>query len=229
MFDRPPYYRLRNGQPAGGFLLDLSLAVLDHSAIPYVVRELPAARVTATFANEVVNACGTGWFRTPEREGFARFSTPLYQDRPLVAAVNASAGACPESTTLARLLDEKKHWGLRGGFSYGPAIDARLAALPDDRIHRFNDAAAMLALVARGRLDAMLIEPEELAWLVGRHPEYAGTVCALALEDAPPGNGRHIMCDASVSPDTMARIDAAIVEFVGEDAQRARCLVALRH
>ncbi len=228
VFDRPPYYRLRDGHPAGGFLLDLSLAVLDRSAVPYAVRELPAPRVTDTFEKQDVAACATGWFMTPQRQAFARFSAPLYQDKPLVAAMGAT-GACPDKTTLDRLLVEKHRWGLRRGFSYGQDFDAKLAALPDGRVHRFTESASMLELVAKGRLDAVLIEPEEFSWLVGQHPEYAARLRTCALSDVRPGNSRHIMCDAAVSPAILARIDAAIGEFVGEPAQKARRLLALRH
>ena len=227
VFDRPPFYRLKDGRPDGGFLLDNTLAFLDRARIPYVVQEMPPGRIVSTFLALDLEACAVGWFKTPEREAFLRFSAPIYRDRPLAVAVGA--GVCPDEATLADFLAVKPHWGLRNGFSYGPQADALLAALPEGRLHRLSDPAQMLPLLAKGRLDAVLIEPEEFAWRMDEDASLAEKVRACPLADAPPGNLRYVMCDASVSPEVLARLDAAIGEFLGEAAQRGRLLAAMRH
>lgn len=229
VFDRPPYYRLHDGHPAGGFLLDLARAVLDRAAIPYVVREMPPPRILATFEQHDIQACAVGWFKTPERETFARFSRPIYRNKPLVVALGATSDACPSQPTLSQFVREKYRWGLRLGFSYGPTADAAFADLPEERIHRFTDPAHLLPLLAKGRVDAALIEPEEFSWLMCHNPEYAGSVRICSLADAPPGNQRYIMCDASVPPEMMARIDTAIREFVGEPADKRSLRQEARH
>jgi polar amino acid transport system substrate-binding protein len=229
VFDRPPYYRLHDGHPAGGFLLDLARAVLDRAAIAYVVREMPPSRILATFEQHNVQACTVGWFKTSERETFARFSAPIYRNKPLVVALGVTSDACPPRPTLAQFVREKRRWGLRLGFSYGPAADAVFADLPEERVHRFPDAAHLLPLLAKGRVDAALIEPEEFSWLMSSNPEYAGSVRSCALADAPPGNERYIMCDASVPPEMLARIDAALGEYIGKSAEKLRMRLADRH
>ncbi|HCR12715.1 transporter substrate-binding domain-containing protein [Solidesulfovibrio sp.] len=227
VFDRPPFYRMKDGRPDGGFLLDNTLAFLERAHIPYVVEEMPPGRVLSTFLSRDAEACAVGWFKTPDREAFARFSAPIYRNRPLAVAV--SAGACPDKATLADFLAAKPHWGLRNAFSYGPQADALLAALPEGRLHRLSDPARMLPLLAIGRLDAVLIEPEEFSWRTGQDKDLAAAVRLCPLADAPPGNLRYVMCDGSVSPEILARLDAAIGEFMGEAAQRGRQFATMRH
>ena len=231
VFDRPPYYHLEHGQPVGGFLLILAQVALDRAGVSHAVREMPPGRILATFESEDVNACAVGWLETPARGRFARFSAPIYYNKPLGAAVSAAApdvGA--GANTLDQLLRHKKwNWGLRLGFSYGPALDAAFTAAPEGAVARFSDPAIMLRLLARGRLDAILIEPEELAWLLSREPQLAGAVRFVPLADAPPRLARHIMCDDTVPPAVMERIDAAIDELIGPAADRARRDFAKRH
>lgn len=229
VFDRPPYYLLDGGRPAGGFLLVNAMAVLDRAGLAYVVREMPPGRVLSTLAALDVDACAVGWLETPERRDFARFSAPIYRNKPLIAALGATSAACPQNAALAGLLAAKDHWGLRNGFSYGPRADALLATVPEERLHRFSDPELLLPLLAKGRLDAVLMEPEEFSWRMARDAALARTVRACPLADACEGVTRHIMCDMTVPPETMARIDAAVGDFMGEAADRARVLLAQRH
>lgn len=229
LFDRPPYYRLHDGHPAGGFLLILAQAAFDRAALDYVVQDMPPPRILATLRRNATPACAVGWFRTPEREGFARYSRPLYTDKPLGVALGTNSPACPPQASLARLLHEKYRWGLRPGFSYGPSVDAALAALPPERVHRVAEPGVLLPLLARGRLDAVLIEPEEFAWLASQDPQNAPRTRLCSLSDTPSAPTRYIICDAAVPEADLARLDAAIDELVGERAQEARHLLALRH
>lgn len=104
-------------------------------------------------------------------------------------------------------------WGLREGFSYGHSFDQAFAHAPANRIKRFSDTTHMAKLLAQGRLDAMPVDPEELAWILGRHPELKSHIRLIKLADAPPGDDRHIMCSASVTPQELTRLDAAILDF----------------
>jgi len=212
VFDRPPYYQLQHGQPSGGFLLTTALAVFAQAGIPVAVREMPPGRVVAMLKDSPSRACAVGWYKTSEREAFARFSEPLYRNQPTVVAVRATVPV-PETRSpfLADLLATGWHWGLREGFSYGAEYDRLLAAYPTAK--RFADTAHMVELLAKGRLDAMLVEPEELAWVLAAKPALRKDIRVVRLADASLGGRRHIMCGLGVSPGEMARLDAAIESF----------------
>lgn len=221
IFNRPPYYSLQDGKPAGGFLLDIALAVLDRAGIVPAVREMPPSRILMAIRTTDADACAVGWVKTPEREKAVWFSLPLYHNAALgVAVATTRTRHIPDALRLGDLQKSEWNWGLRLGFSYGQAIDAAFAAVPEDRVRRFSDTAQMLRLLVRGRVDALLIEPEELAWLLDREPGLAGKVRLLPLADAPPGATRHIMCGPAVDPAVLKRIDTAIAAYLETEAVR---------
>lgn len=212
VFDRPPYYQLQHGQPSGGFLLTTALTVFDQASIPVVVREMPPGRVVAMLRDGPSRACAVGWYKTTEREAFARFSHPLYRNQPTAVAMRATLPP-PQARSpfLADLLAAGWLWGLREGFSYGAEYDQTLAEYPTAK--RFADTAHMVELLAKDRLDAILVEPEELAWVLAAKPALRKHVRVVRLADSPLGGKRHIMCGLGVSPEEMARLDAAIETF----------------
>jgi polar amino acid transport system substrate-binding protein len=216
VFNRPPYYSLHHGRPDGGFLLTTALAAFQWADIPVAVREMPPGRIIATLKAPGERACAVGWYKTPEREAFGRFSLPIYRNQPLVVAM-AQTLALPDTRSpfLADLLAAGWRWGLREGFSYGPDFDQTLAAYP--AIRRFADSGHMVELLAQGRLDAMLIEPEELAWILKNTPRLGQSIRVVRLADAPAGGQRHILCSAAVSKEEMARLDAAIETFTATE------------
>lgn len=212
VFDRPPYYQLHDGQPSGGFLLTTALAVFAQAGIPVVVREMPPGRVVVMLKEEPSRACAVGWYKTAQREAFARFSEPLYRNQPITVAVRASLSVPgTRSPFLADLLATEWHWGLREGFSYGAKYDQLLAGYPTAK--RFADTAHMVELLAKGRLDAILVEPEELAWILAKKPALRKAIRIVRLADPPLDGKRHIMCGLGVSPGEMARLNAAIESF----------------
>lgn len=229
VFHRPPYYILDQGRPAGGFLLDIALAVLDRAGIPYNVEEMPPNRILSVLSARDIQACAVGWLRTSEREAFARYSAPLYHNRPLGVAVNAKTPPFGGTHRLDTLLKAGLTWGLREGFSYGPAIDAAFAAYPAQKIRRFSSNQHLLRLLAHKRLDAILIEPEELSWHLSQEPELAASLRLLPLADAPAGFSRHILCDAAVPPAVMDRIDAALAAYLATAEGRQRAALTARH
>lgn len=218
VFHRPPYYLLSDGQPAGGFLLTTALAAFERARIPVTVREMPPGRITATVADGKSRVCAVGWIKTPQREAVARFSLPLYRNQPVAVAVGSTIPIAPyPPPPLETLLQAGLHWGLREGFSYGKSFDKAFAEQPPSVVKRFADTTHMVTLVAQGRLDAILVDPEELAWIISTKPELGSRVRLIQLADAPPGNDRTIMCNRAVPPETIARLDAAITEVLGTE------------
>ena len=223
VFNRPPYYILHDGKAAGGFLLTAALDVFNRAGIPVALQEMPPGRISATLPGNPARLCAVGWIKTPEREALARFSLPLYHNQPVAVAVGkdrAKAMANGPPPTLDALLDLGLNWGLREGFSYGKVFDQAFARHPSNHVNRFSDTAHMVELVARGRLDAILIDPEELAWILAGRPDLRPRIRLAPLADAPAGAHRCIMCSPGVAPETMARLDAAIREFVASDRYR---------
>ena len=230
VFDRPPYYMLHDGRPAGGFLLDIALGVFAQAGIPVTVQEMPPGRILATFESREIKACAVGWLRTPEREAYARFSLPLYENKALgVVVASETAHELGPAPSLDRLLAAGLTWGMRRGFSYGEVFDAAFKKYPGQNTRLFSDSRLMVRLIAKHRLDAALVCPEELSAQLVAEPELGAAIRFLPIAEAPPGFARHIMCNASVPPALMDRINAAIRAFRGTDRYQALIRVQTGH
>jgi|GEM_PF-657484 len=221
VFNRPPYYLLDHGRPAGGFLLDIALAAFERAGIAVEVKEMPPNRILAAVKDHEAPVCSVGWLATSERETAARFSSPFYQNKPIGVVVNAQSPLpSGQPATLDDLLQKNATWGLHEGFSYGEDIDKKFRRQPASALKRFSDARHMVRLVALNRLDAVPIEPEELAWMQHEEPALAGSLRFVPLADAPSGIMRRIMCHTAVPQTVMDRLDAAIAGYRETDDYR---------
>ena len=79
----PPYYFTNTGNP-DGYLLTRASSVLRCAKLDFRLVGCPSNRAL----HEVKTASNTisiGWFKTQEREQFAKYSIPLCQARPQMA------------------------------------------------------------------------------------------------------------------------------------------------
>ncbi len=207
----PPYYFTGpTGQP-GGFFLERAARLLAEAGVNPVFRSMPSKRVLAAIqAGE--RACSLGWFKTPEREAFARFSLPVHVDRPPVALVRSQeAGSFAGQTTLAGLAASGRFsMGRIAGHSEGAAVDALLPPLANRTILVTGEQAQLFHMLRAGRFDFFLTGPEEIDQLLVVTGLARADFAVLPLTDLPQGNARHIMYSRAVDPDLVRRVDQAI-------------------
>lgn len=215
-FHRPPYYILEKNRPAEGILVEITEKALTTAGIPHVFVEAPPKRILNIIETTQEYACSVGWFKTGERERFARFSDPIYVGQPMGAAMRPElVETLPEPPTIAGLMQKNLRLGLRGGFSYGEWLDARLAGHRGVTDLSVTENEQLLEMVARDRIDYTLIDPEEYAWLVSRHKEFQTDTTFVALRDIPPEVPRYLMCGRCVPPEVISRINAALARLQG--------------
>ena len=209
-FNRPPLYITEAEGRPGGLIIDAARRVFDKAKVEYRFVEFPNKRIVNVIQRQE-NACGVGWFKTRERRKFAVFSLPIYQDQPLCLLVNhAKSPRLPAKPTIAQALDSGLRLGVLDGFSYGYWADSKIAKHrpPSERVT--TQQVNLLRMVAAGRVDFMLISPEEVFWLLSKNEDLKGEVVMLKLADAPAGNLRRIMFNRGMDPALVKRIDRAI-------------------
>ena len=209
-FERPPYYQTRDGRPAG-FLLEWALAVFDDAGVGYHYESIPPGRILQRI-REGEEACSVGWFKTLERQAYARFTEPVYRDRPLVVLfTDDNVLPMARHAGLESLLrDGSLTQGLARGFSYGAYVDAMLVRLAPRAVSVAAGQDQMVAMLAQGRFDYMFASGEEAEQLV-RWPGVArGRLRYRTLEDVPQGDERHIMCSKRVPVEVVEALDRAI-------------------
>lgn len=217
-FERPPYYTTLNGQP-DGFLVRLTRDILTQAGVPHSFHEMPPGRILEDIKSNRGPACSIGWFRTPERERYAVFSLPIYQDEPL-RAVFLKSGAMPPPgvSSLAQLIEQTDLLiGLNHSYVFGHPVDTLIARMRTPPVSTSGTQVQLMHMLAARRFDFLLVNPEEIETLA----ELAGIpleeLHVLPLTDLPKGNLRHLMFSRATSPEMIERINKAIRQMVKLD------------
>ncbi len=210
---RPPYSEL--GAPAGvkGLLVAPLIRAMSQAELSAHWQEMPPARQTEEIRRAMGPVCGLGWFKRPEREEFALFVGPIYQDRPsvIVARKDDTRFAAPAVLQLI-FADRSAKLIVKTGYSYGTTIDAWIERHRPDREESAGSNEAILNMVANGRRDYVIMAAEEAEYLLKRNAPLGAVLRAVELTDAPEGEYRYLMCSKATPPDTIAKLNTMLTD-----------------
>lgn len=210
--ERPPYYFTREDGAVQGLVIVPLAAALARAGLAYRWALTPSQRQLALIETGRGWDCGVGWFRNPAREALGRFSPPLYKDQP-IALISRQGAGLAEGIPMAEAVDRLDAQLLtKQGFSYGPALDALIAARPRPVMSSSGDIGQLVRMLQAGRADWMPVAPEEAEHFL-RLPAEPGQRYALRLYhfgDAPPGQTRHLYCNKAVPAELMDRLATAL-------------------
>lgn len=209
--DKPPYSYEKDGKPAG-FLIERTVEVLRHAAIDAEYVEVPIKRIVVDIKANKKAICSPGWYRTPEREGFAQFSLAIHKDKPHIVLANANVARKIKSNgTLKELLSNKGFvLGRVVGVSYGPELDAMMNSATATVMSATVEPGDLARMIATHRADYMLIDVEDYNFLLKNKVVDQADLTVVKFDDIPAGLTRYIMCSKNVSAETMRRINKAI-------------------
>ncbi|MBI3348467.1 MAG: transporter substrate-binding domain-containing protein [Burkholderiales bacterium] len=215
--DKPPYSYTEVGKPAG-FLMERTARLLKRAGIEARYAEVPIRRTLQNLQANQAALCSPGMYKIPEREAFARFSLPIHRDRPHVVLAHASVAAQIRALPkLAQLFAEPTlQPGVLEGASYGQQLDQALASTARPVMRAQLTPLQLARMVGARRVDYMLIDEEDLAWL-RKDPEFLPLpLVRLEFADMPRGQLRYLACSQQVSPQTMDKLNQAIRELALE-------------
>jgi len=155
--DRPPYYTSNTDGTKGGLVSGPVEKALTRAGIPFTwVHSSGKGQIeTVRRGGEVV--CTPGWFKKPEREEFAKFSDPVYRDRPqVVIARTDSRDVFGHRTLAARFADKQLRFGAKTGYSYGPFADDLIQAKKPPMVRTTQDVGGLVRMLLGGRFDYIL-------------------------------------------------------------------------
>lgn len=217
VFERPPYYESAPNGSFTGLVAGPVARALERAGVPFTWRPMQPNGHLRTVEANTEPVCAVGWFRTPERAAFSRVSAPIYQDRPQVVLTRADNTRVLAHTALRDLLrDSGLRLGAKLGYSYGPEVDALIESLDTPRSTASQDDMGLARMLLGGRFDYMMTAFEEADVIISAFGAAGEDLIALTLADMPPGNTRHLLCSESVDPETMDRINAALVPSRGD-------------
>lgn len=213
---RAPYIVDNGDGTISGLTADPSVLAFERAGLDFKAVEIPTNRQLAVIRANKSPACGIGWFDRPERRTFARFTNPIYRDRPTVALMLRKTAARVEETSLEKLLaNDTLSLLVKTQFSYGARIDSWIDAYQPDTTEVTLDNVGMARMIEAERADYMLLaeaEANHLLLEIGK--DRADKLVYLVMSDSPFGNYRHLMCSMSVSATVIERLNAAIASFI---------------
>ena len=208
---RAPYSVKQADGSVKGITADIVTQAMSVAGVAYRWEDLPSARQMEVLKRDEGKACGLGWFKRPEREAFAKFSTAIYHDLPTIVVAREKDQRFAGTPSLDALFADKTLTLLtKTGYSYGGVIDKKIAEQKPNARADASDNRIMLGMVSRERVDYMIMAEEEAKDLLSQADFAAAGLAIFHLADPPPGEYRYLMCSKSVPDDVIARINQAI-------------------
>jgi polar amino acid transport system substrate-binding protein len=214
--ERPPYYITR-GNGVGGIIGDRIAFVFSQANIPLAWRKTSAKRQLEIIKANERREGAAGWFKNAQRETFAKFSLPIYRDRPTVALTRADENRIRSGGRLADLLANPDVRLLRKeGYSYGALIDGLIATTRPRQIVTSTDNTGMLNFIHTHRADYFFIAPEEADHLLSESALPGTGFRKITFSDMPAGNRRYILFSRRVESTTIERLNRHISMYAVE-------------
>ena len=209
---RPPYAYYGPDQHVDGLLSAPVSAALAKAGLDADWVEMPPVRQTEEIKRAKGATCGLGWFKRPEREAFASFTDPIYQDRPAVVVARRDDARFMDGISLQdSFKDPARTLVVKTGYSYGATIDAWIKALHPRAEVSSAANEMLLGMIVQARGDYAMMAPEEAEDLLASRPELAAALRPVTLSDAPEGELRYLMCSQATPAALIARINDALI------------------
>lgn len=211
--DRPPLNYTDDGKPAGT-LIDLTMKIFADAGVEAVFTEMPSKRILLEMQAKGSQLCSFGWFKNSEREAFAQFTLPIFQDNPLVAVMlKKNAPLFAGKTTLKDLAADKAlTLGAVAGWSYGEYVDGVLKQ-QNVPVSTAINSQQLGILLAKGRYSYVIVRPWEVAGIITYSETPPDEILVLPLADLKERSKRYIMCGKGVPGEVVARLNASIPKF----------------
>jgi len=212
--DRPPYYITNDTGTVSGLVLTPVRQALRKANIKPIWVTRSGKRQIADVKLNKEPVCSPGWFKKPARELFAKFSTPVYQDKPQVVILRADNAQRISHTKLEQLFaDSTLRGGVKMGYSYGRYIDALRSEFQPTTVETSQNVGGMTRMLLGRRFDYLIAAPEEFQSITDRLGIAGEDIISLKMSDIPPGNKRYLMCSQSVSDDLIKRFNEALASL----------------
>lgn len=211
----PPYYYTNDQGRPDGFLLNITKRVFHKAGVMVRFRSMPPAVIMNRIAEDPA-FCSIGWFKTSERLKFARYSRPIYANRPLQLMFLKSAPNDFKGKSFNEILgDPAYRFGRLEGYSLGETTDRIVLRYGRNIITTSGTQKDLLKLLHDGHCSYILIAPEMTKSLISSSGYVADDFGLLDVPELGKGNLRYIMFNQSVDPGLLGRVNESIRNTVG--------------
>lgn len=212
--ERPPYQVTSVTGTVSGLTADPVAYALQKAGIAFTWVPMPPARQLLKLQENHGRAAAVGWFRNPEREAFAKFSEPIYQDRQIAVLARMDNPRVARARSTGELLSDRDLTLLvKLGYSYGKELDARIARQGTRTVPVTVENLSMVQMIHARRADCMFIAPEEADSAIRLAGITAADLRLRTFPDMPQGEKRYLLFSLQMEDDSIHRINRYLAEF----------------
>ena len=208
---RPPYM-MASGDGLVGLTGLPSYLAFKHAQVPVVIKETPFARQLYYLETNAGQDCMIGIFKKPEREAFAKFTKPVYQDQPQV--ILTTAANAPRFSAFNSVVDvfndKSTVLMVKLAYSYGSTLDALITRYQPTVIQTADENLLMIKSIKLKMADYMFMAPEEAAVAITAAGYALNDFKQIKFKNMPDGEYRHLMCSKNVPDAVIQKLNAAI-------------------
>jgi polar amino acid transport system substrate-binding protein len=208
--DRAPFTELTPDGSVVGLVADEGVHAFTIAELPFVWQVSSMKRILHTLQQPTGQNCAIGFFKTPEREQYAKYTKPIFRDGPTVLIARKeialqSAGKLEDILAIPNL-----RVLVKGSYSYGPTVDALLIKVKPKLIVADTEVRQMVEMLKADRSDILISTEEEANYLINEADRGRRTLNILSLTGMPAGEYRYILCSKAVADDVIERLNRAI-------------------
>ncbi len=212
---RPPYYIVGDNGEVSGIVASPAVKIFKMAGLDIQWVAVSFKRQLQLIEDNKKQTCGIGWFKTPEREKFAKFTEYIYQNKPFIALSRADNDKVTIHQSLRSLMsDQTLKMGKKLGFSYGATVDKLIDELTPVSITTSASNVGMTRMLIGRRFDYMISAPEEADHLIASIGTDSEDIALTTFLDLPPENKRYILCSQRVSDEVIERLNTVILKTV---------------
>lgn len=209
--ERPPYLMAAAEGGPSGLTGTPATRAFRQAGISVRWSNLPTNRQLQTVRDSKTPSCAIGWFRTPERERYAKFTRAIYHDRDWTMLAHASVAERLEGNLQELMQRRDVRILVKDNYSYGSELDKLLARNNPLIAVSTAPTAKMVQSISKGAADLMFVSEEEGSYIMEHHPtEQTSHLRLLRHKDLPRGPERYVMCSKSTPDALIERLNAAI-------------------
>ncbi|MCK5311466.1 MAG: transporter substrate-binding domain-containing protein [Desulfobacteraceae bacterium] len=211
--ERPPYY-VTDSSGVYGLCSDPAKIAFETSGVLFKWQKTPAKRQLEIIKTNRSKECIIGWFKTSEREKFAKYSHYIYQDKPMIALARKDNNRIKSNRSLKEtFLNTNLILLKKSSYSYGQFIDIKIVEFNPTILISNSENVTMLKMIHSMRADYFFISEEEANVVIALSGFSREDFKYIKFKNMPKGNKRYLLFSKMVEDDMVERINNAIEKF----------------
>lgn len=208
--ERPPYLQSAADGSAFGLAATPASNVFRAAGIPFAWELSSMNRQMQLLKQNIGKVCMIGFFKTPEREAYAKYTKPIYRDKPSVVLARKNSAINFSGKLEDALEVDGVRVMLKTNYVYGPYLDGLLAKAKANIVRSDSTNAMLLKLVKAGRADFMFAAEEEASYLMELMDPKSNELRMVRFAEMPEGEKRYISCSKQVPDEIIEKLNKLI-------------------